>query len=148
MVGAPLHPQINVDGASGTDRDPLQPPWGMWTFSENSKEPPAPWHGCHWHRATSTCLAAPEGRMLHALPCQGSSNRPSREHAAANTPLFTKYSWIKALRVHQGRQQIWRKAKGICLPLPLTACGMERPLLLCPCCRGRAIPPAGLHGAY
>lgn len=146
VVGAPLHPQINVDGASGTDRDPLQSPRRMWMFSESSKDPSTPWHGCHWHRATSTCLAAHEGRMLLALPCQGSSNQPSRELAAANTPLFTKHSWVKALGLHQLRQQILRKAKGIFLPLP--ACGMEWPLLLCPCCRGRAVPPAGPHGAY
>lgn len=90
----------------------------MWTFSGKNKEPPAPWHGCHWRRATSTCLAAHEGRMLHSLPCQGSSNRPSQKQAAANTPLFTKYSWIKALRAHQGRQQILRKVKGICSQSP------------------------------
>lgn len=142
-MGASLRPQINVDGASCTDRDPLQPPWGMWMFSENSKEPPTPWHGCHCHRAISTCLAALEGRMLHALPCQGSSNQPSREHTAANTPLFTKHSWVKALGLHQLRQQILRKAKGIFLPCPcqpVAGSGL--------CCRGRAVPPAGPHGAY
>lgn len=127
---------------------PCDPPGECGPFLRNSKEPPTPWHGCHWHRATSTCLAAHEGRMLHSLPCQGSSSRPSRERAAANTPLFTKYSWIMALRAHQGRQQILTKAKGICSSLPLSARGVEGPLLLCPCCRGRAIPPAGLHGAY
>lgn len=58
------------------------------------------------------------GCCTHSLPCQGSSSRPSREPAAANTPLFTKYSWIKALGVQQERQQILRKAKGICSQSP------------------------------
>lgn len=67
-----MRPQINVNVHSGTDRDPLQPPWGMWIFSEEQQRAsnPVAWLSlapCHQHLSCSTRRAdAP----LFALPRQ------------------------------------------------------------------------------
>lgn len=84
----------------------------------------------HQHTSCSTRKA---GAPL-PQPCQGSSDQPGQERAAANTPLFTKYLGITSLTLHRGRRQILANAKGICSPLPLSAHGTEGPLLLCPTC--------------
>lgn len=136
-------------GLQGQTGTPCSPTWGMRTFSwewQRASNPTA-WLLLAPCRQHTSCSTRKVGAPL-PLPCQGSSDQPSQEHAAANTPLFTKYSRIMALTLHQGSQRILVNAKGICSPLSLSAHGMEGPLLLCPCCRGRAIPPASLHGAY
>lgn len=89
--GAPLCPQVNVNvhgGCRGKQGPLAAPPGKCGPFPRKGKEPLSLWRGCHWRCATSTQKA---GALL-PLPCQGSSNQPSRERAAANTPLFAMYS--------------------------------------------------------
>lgn len=102
---------------------------------------------CHQHLSCSTPRA---GAPLPALPRQ---LRP-----APSGTCCSKHTSVYNVFMDRGPQSAPKEAadlgegKGHLLtkPLstraqPLSACGMEGPLLLCPCCRGRAAPPAGLH---
>lgn len=102
-----------------------------------------------WHGASSTCPAAHEGRVLLPLPCQGSCNQPSQEHSAANTPLFTKCSWIKPWEGTKGGNRFCGRQRAFAHPalvrlwhgraLLLCPWPEEGLSLLCPC----SVPPAG-----
>lgn len=74
--GSPCVPTDNVDGASRTDRDPWQHPWGMRTFSENSKEPPAPWHGCVGAVPPAPVLQHRKGGCFTLCPAKAAPTGP------------------------------------------------------------------------